>query len=207
MCQFARASGCGNLVESGALWLADFSLESVDLRCSRPDALCTVQHKHVGRAQADYNLIGAAFCAAPGPWSEGRRSTAAVESFPATAGADSAAAAPPPSPVVPLPDMRSRHAELHKEVDKYAAEKEAFWRTKTDAKDWDSVRTDLEVCALAGEKVAEDPRRTEAYRDLVWSGLKIEPGPTRPGLADADIAAVREVIRRKAAGFCQEVRP
>ena len=29
MCQFARASGRGNLVESGALWLADFSLESV----------------------------------------------------------------------------------------------------------------------------------------------------------------------------------
>ena len=74
----------------------------------------------------------------------------------------------------------------------------------TDAKDWDSVRADFEVYALAGEKVAEDPRRTEAYRDLVWSGLKIEPGPTRPGLTDADIAAVREVIRRKAAGFWVE---
>ena len=89
-------------------------------------------------------------------------------------------------------------------MDKYAAEKEAFWRTKADAKDWDSVRADLEVYALAGEKVAEDPRRTEDYRDLVWSGLKIEPGPTRPGLTDADIAAVREVIRRKAAGFWVE---
>ena len=89
-------------------------------------------------------------------------------------------------------------------MDKYAAEKEAFWRTKADAKDWDSVRADLEVYALAGEKVAEDPRRTEAYRDLVWSGLKIEPGPTRPGLTDADTAAVREVIRRKAAGFWVE---
>ena len=98
----------------------------------------------------------------------------------------------------------AERAELDKEVDKYAAEKEAFWRTKADAKDWDSVRADLEVYALAGEKVAEDPRRTEAYRDLVWSGLKIEPGPTRPGLTDADIAAVREVIRRKAAGFWVE---
>ena len=55
----------------------------------------------------------------------------------------------------------AERAELDKEVDKYAAEKEAFWRTKADAKDWDSVRADLEVYALAGEKVAEDPRRTE----------------------------------------------
>ena len=214
MCQFARARGRGNLVESGALWLADFSLESVGLRCSRPDALGAVQHKHVVRAQADYNLIGAAFCASLqdlGLRGAEELCTAAVESFPATAGADSAAAAPQPSPVVPLPDVRSgedltpaERAELDKEVDKYAAEKEAFWRTKADAKDWDSVRADLEVYALAGEKVAEDPRRTEAYRDLVWSGLKIEPGPTRPGLTDADIAAVREVIRRKAAGFWVE---
>ena len=214
ICQFARASGRDNLVESGALWLADFSLESVGLRCSRPDALGAVQHKHVGRAQADYNLIGAAFCASLqdlGLRGAEELCTAAVESFPATAGADSAAAAPQPSPVIPLPDVRSgedltpaERAELDKEVDMYAAEKEAYWRTKADAKDWDSVRADLEVYALAGEKVAEDPRRTEAYRDLVWSGLKIEPGPTRPGLTDADIAAVREVIRRKAAGFWVE---
>ena len=58
--------------------------------------------------------------------------------------------------------------------------------------------------ALAGEKVSEDPRRTEAYRDLVWDGLKIAPGPTRPGLTEADVAAIREVVRRKAAGFWVE---
>ena len=58
--------------------------------------------------------------------------------------------------------------------------------------------------ALAGEKVSEDPRRTEAYRDLVWDGLKIAPGPTRPDLTEADVAAIREVVRRKAAGFWVE---
>ena len=128
ICQFARASGRGNLVESGALWLADFGLESVGLRCSRPDALGAVQHKHVGRAQADYNLIGAVFCASLqdlGLRGAEELCTAAVESFPATAGADGAAAAPQPSPVVPLPDVRSgedltpaERAELDKEVDK-----------------------------------------------------------------------------------------
>ena len=35
-------------------------------------------------------------------------------------------------------------------------------------------------------------------------GLKIEPGPTRPGITAADIAAIKEVVRRKAAGFWAE---
>ena len=44
----------------------------------------------------------------------------------------------------------------------------------------------------------------QAYRDLVWEGLKVEPGPTRPGLTAADVAAIKEVARRKAAGFWAE---
>ena len=90
-------------------------------------------------------------------------------------GADSAAGAPQPSPAVPLPDVRSgedltpaERSKLEKEVEEYAAQKEAFWKAKADAKDWDTVRADLEVYALAGEKVAEDPRRTEAYE--TWCG-------------------------------------
>ena len=38
----------------------------------------------------------------------------------------------------------------------------------------------------------------------MWEGLKIEAGPTRPGLTAADIAAIKEVVRRKAAGFWAE---
>ena len=80
---------------------------------------------------------------------------------------------------MPLPDVKSgedispaERAKLDKEVEAYALEMEAFWKAKADARDWDSVRANLEVYALAGEKVSEDPRRTEAYRDLVWEGLK-----------------------------------
>ena len=120
----------------------------------------------------------------------------------------SAPAPPQPVPEMPLPDVRSgedispaERAKLDKEVESYAQEMEAFWKAKADARDWDSVRANLEVYALAGEKVTEDPRRTEAYRDLVWEGLKVEPGPTRPGLTAADVAAIKEVVRRKAAGF------
>ena len=38
----------------------------------------------------------------------------------------------------------------------------------------------------------------------MWEGLKVEPGPTRPGLTAADVAAIKEVVRRKAAGFWAE---
>ena len=83
---------------------------------------------------------------------------------------------------------------MEREVDQYSKKMDAYWKSKADA------------YALAGEKVTEDPRRTEAYRDLVWDGLKIAPapGPTRPGLTEADVAAIREVVRRKAAGFWVE---
>ena len=93
---------------------------------------------------------------------------------------------------------------MERDVDQYSKKMDAYWKSKADARDWDSVRADLEVYALAGEKVTEDFRRTEAYRDLVWDGLKIAPGPTRPGLTEADVAAIREVVRRKAAGFWVE---
>ena len=70
----------------------------------------------------------------------------------------------------------AERAKLDKEVEAYVLEMEAFWKAKADARDWGAVRANLEVYALAGEKVSEDPRRTEAYRDLVWEGLKIEAG-------------------------------
>ena len=112
---------------------------------------------------------------------------------------------------MPLPDVKSgedlspeKRTKLEREVDQYSTKMDAYWKSKADARDWDSVRADLEVYALAGEKVMEDPRRTEAYRDLVWDGLKIAPGPTRPGLTEADVAAIKEVVRRKAAGFWVE---
>ena len=209
MCQFARAYGRGAFVESGTLWLADFSLSSVGLRCSKPDALGEVRHK-----QTDYNLIGAAFCAALqelGLRGAEELCTADVSSFPATtAGADSAAGLPNHLLWFPY-----RTCALARTLCPQSA---ASWRRKwrstplrkkpfgrlRQTPDWDAVRADLEVYALAGEKVAEDPRRTEAYRDLFWAGLKIEPGPTRPGLTEADVAAIKEVVRRKAAGSWAE---
>ena len=67
ICQFARASGRDNLVESGALWLADFSLESVGLRCS------SAAQARWARASRLQPHRGGFLRITPGPWSEGRR--------------------------------------------------------------------------------------------------------------------------------------
>ena len=189
-CQFAGAVGRSSpLAEKSCFWLSDFSLSAAGLRCGKPDALGNVPHDHGKSKVTSYNLQGAAVCAALPDASDS--TPEGVRSLPAAAGP--APAPPQPVPEMPLPDVKSgedispaERAKLDKEVEAYALEMEAFWKAKPDARDWDSVRANLEVYALAGEKVSEDPRRTEAYRDLVWEGLKIEPGPTRPGLTAAD---------------------
>ena len=58
----------------------------------------------------------------------------------------------------------AERAKLDKEVEAYALKMEAFWKAKADARDWDSVPANLEVYALAGEKVSENPRRMEGPR-------------------------------------------
>ena len=188
-CQFAAAVGReGPLAEKSCFWLSDFSLSAAGLRCGKPDALGNVPHDHEKKKVTNYSLQGAAICAALPDIGLRGGSDSTPEggrSFPAAAGP--APAPPQPVPEMPLPDVKSgedispaERAKLDNEVEAYALEMEAFWKAKADARDWDAVRANLEVYALAGEKVSD---RTEAYRDLVWEGLKIEAGPPRPGPA------------------------
>ena len=57
--------------------------------------------------------------------------------------------------------------------------------------------------------VSEDPCRKDDYRDQVVEGLGFGAGwkEKKPYLSEADLAAVREVVRRKAAGFWLEGTP
>ena len=71
---------------------------------------------------------------------------------------------------MPLPDVRSgedlspeERTKLERDVDQYSKKMDAYWKSRADAQDWDAVRADLEVYALAGEKVSEDPH-TEPRR-------------------------------------------
>ena len=52
-----------------------------------------------------------------------------------------------------------------------------------------------------GKEVKEDSRRTPEYRTKVLESLGFGPNATRPDLTDADMAACREVLDRKAAAF------
>ena len=204
-CQFLRANGRGRpIVEGSMFWLSDLDLSKVGLRCCKPDALGSCSHSHARGKVKDYNLVGAAFCSSLedfGLRGAVEHSVAPVNTYSSVeSGAPSAPpvrASPAPAPVMPLPDVRSgeelspkERTKLEREVEQYSRKMEAYCKSRADARDWDSVRADLEVYALAGEKVTEDPRRTEAYRDLVWDGLKIAPGPTWPGLTDANVAAI-----------------
>ena len=94
----------------------------------------------------------------------------------------------PPVAEVPLPDVTSgedlfpqEKAKMEAEAAEFSKKMEAHWWSKADAKDWDSVATNLEVCALAGQAVDSDPRRTPEYRAKVIEGLRLGPSENRPG--------------------------
>jgi hypothetical protein len=98
---------------------------------------------------------------------------------------------------------------LDAELTKLSTASDKLWKARADGKDWDAVVADLSVYRLSGVSVSEDPRRKEDYRDQVVEGLGFGTGwkEKKPYLSEADIAAVREVVRRKAAGFWLEGTP
>ena len=136
-CQFAGAVGRSSpLAEKSCFWLSDFSLSAAGLRCGKPDALGNVPHDHGKSKVTNYNLQGAAVCAADIGLRGGSDSTPEdVRSLPAAAGP--APAPPQPVPEMPLPDVKSgedispaERAKLDKEVEAYALEMEAFWNAR-----------------------------------------------------------------------------
>ena len=164
-CQFLRADGRGTpIVEGSMFWLSDLDLSKVGLRCSKPDALGVCAHCHSKGRVKDYNLAGAAFCISledSGLRGAVEYSVAPVNTYSAaeagTPSAPAVRAAPAPAPVMPLPDVKSgedlspeERTKLEREVDQYSKKMDAYWKSKADARDWDSVRADLEVYALAG---------------------------------------------------------
>jgi hypothetical protein len=92
---------------------------------------------------------------------------------------------------------------------KESAEADARWRKLAADKDWTRVVANLEVYAYSGEKVTADPRLGDAYCDKVVAELGFGPDwrSKRPDLTDEDVAAIREVLRRKASAFWLEGTP
>ena len=77
----------------------------------------------------------------------------------------------------------------------------AYWSDKAKQKDWDCVCADLSVYRYAGVDIQTDPRRTAEYRQRVVKELGFAEGQVKPGLTEADMAACREVLSRKAGAF------
>ena len=96
-----------------------------------------------------------------------------------------------------------------KELESACSAASIHWKRAAARKDWDQVRADLDVYKFSGEIVKTDPRRTEAYKDKVIEGLGLgdDVKAKHPELKPADVAAAREVYRRKAAAMWLDGSP
>ena len=126
-CQFAGAVGRdGPLAEKSCFWLSDFSLSAAGLRCGKPDALGNVPHDHGKKKVTNYNLQGAAICAAlPDIGLRG-----ASDSTPEGVRRLPAAAGPAPAPPQPVPEMLLPDVETRQGGGPCAAK----WRTSPTAR-------------------------------------------------------------------------
>ena len=109
-----------------------------------------------------------------------------------------------------MPDMsEAERMRLEEEIARLSKESYALWKTRADKDQFDEVKADLEVYRLSGETVSSDPRRTPEYREKVLEGLGLgkEWREKHPALTEADVAACREVLSRKAAAFWLEGTP
>jgi hypothetical protein len=99
--------------------------------------------------------------------------------------------------------------QIEEEVARAAKDSVVLWKGRADRGEWDEVKADLEVYRLSGEAVKEDPRRTPEYRQRVIDGLGFGENwkDKRPNFSAQDLAACREVLSRKAAGFWLEDSP
>ena len=99
-------------------------------------------------------------------------------------------------------EAQARDEEERHEAE--VAEADAYWLRKAEEKDWDCICPDMSVYRPCGKELKEDTRRTPEYRRRVLEGLGFGEGATRTGLTEADMAACREVLSRKAGAFWLE---
>ena len=115
----------------------------------------------------------------------------------------------PPAATKIDPEERRREEQRKARHDANVTKAEERWRIEASRLDWDTVVACPDVYKYSGTKVemGKDPRRTEDYREQVVKGLGFSPGAAREGLTAADMAAVREVLHRRAAACWIESAP
>ena len=224
----------GQPVKKGQIWLGNFCLSEFSLRCGRPDALGQVEHSHrhiKGSAKVEVSggtkwmgcgilsgIYEPACCHAYMSSLKRALRTLPVhpvcQKVPPLEGSASRnsvyVAAPEHQGVVTSEELSpAEKEELDKEVTALSKKMDELWKARADQKEWDSVRADLSVYQYSGQKVTEDPRRVESYRQQVVKelGFGDDWKERKPYLSEADVAACREVVERKAGGFWLEGSP
>ena len=102
-----------------------------------------------------------------------------------------------------LQETEAERTAREKAFDRDYAQAKVKWEALAKEKDWTQVKPDLSVYRYSGEDFKEDPRAGESYRDEVADQLGFgEDWRSRHAeLNEAEIAAAREVVRRKAGAF------
>ena len=98
---------------------------------------------------------------------------------------------------------QSDRARLEQEIKELSSKMDEIWRVRADRREWGEVKADLKVYQYSGHEVSVDPRRAPEYRQKVVEGLGFGADfqVKRPNMTEADVAACREVVSRKAGGF------
>ena len=107
------------------------------------------------------------------------------------------------SPQSDQPELTElQRQQLEEDIAKLHKEQVALWNKRADTEQWDEVRADMDVYRLCGESLKTDPRRTQEYQKQVLDGLGFGDNwkEKRASMTEADVAACREVLTRKAAG-------
>ena len=102
-----------------------------------------------------------------------------------------------------LEETAAERSARERALERDYAKAKLKWETLAKQKDWRQAKADLSVYRYSGEEITEDPRSADKYRDQDVEELGFgEDWKTRhPDLTEADAAAAREVLRRKAGAF------
>ena len=229
-CQFGPATS-----GAGWFWISNLDLSAFSLPCKKPDALVSPVHSHLPKQQGPGGeghpqACCEAYWACVGPQLPFRTPVTESVGLPQRAKdggsglrfRDQIASVAlekekagenievPKSDVDVSRELTAAEREaLDKELEELSARMDKLWKERADSGNWEEVKADLGVYRLSGEVVTVDPRRAESYRQQVVEGLGFgsEAAVRHPDLTADDVAACREVLSRKAAGFWLEGTP
>ena len=225
----------GQPVKKGQVWLSNYCLSEFSLRCGQPDALFKLEHSHCQNRGSVSGVKWMGCSKLSGSYEPACCQLYArtlVRALSKTQVSQACSSLPPvdertqrdsaPRRVLTLSEAvdargvstteemsQSDRARLEQEIQELSSKMDELWRVRADRREWDEVKADLKVYQYSGHEVTVDPRRCPEYRRKVVDelGFGADFRTKRPNMTEADVAACREVVSRKAGGFWLEDSP